>query len=151
MMKKLTDFFGDKRIAYIYVVVIVVLLSGVTYALSPPNSVALNLTTGRIGIDEEHYGDTSFDSTNITLTPILDTEVETRLENVIKIDFTVGGANTNNANNNSTKAMAVHLSSFFRPAKQPKSTNTATKLSNPDPTSNNIRLKSIIVIHLFYL
>lgn len=98
MMKKLTDFFGDKRIAYIYVVVIVVLLSGVTYALNP-NSVALNITTGLIGIDEEYYGDTTFDSSDITLTPILDTEVETRLENVIKIDFTVGGASTNNANN----------------------------------------------------
>lgn len=98
MMKKLTDFFGDKRIAYIYVVVIVVLLSGITYALSP-NSVALNITTGLVGIDEEYYGDTTFDSSDITLTPILDTEVETRLENVIKIDFTVGGASTNNASN----------------------------------------------------
>ena len=59
--------------------------------------------------------------------------------------------NTSNVNTNTTKAMAVHLSSFFKPAKQPKSTNTATIASNPTPASNNIRLKSIIVIHLFYL
>ena len=59
--------------------------------------------------------------------------------------------NTKSVNNNTTKAMAAQLSSFLRPAKQPKSTNTDTSNSNPKPTSNNIRLKSIIVIHLFYL
>ena len=56
---------------------------------------------------------------------------------------------TSNASNSTTNPMAAHLSSFLRPAKQPKSTNTDTSNSNPKPTSNNIRLKSIIVIHLF--
>ena len=98
MIEKINKFFEDKRIVYVYIVVIVVLLSGVTYALTS-NSVSLNIATGLVGIDESYYGDTTFDSSDITLTPILDTDVETRLENVIKIDFTVGGASTNNANN----------------------------------------------------
>ena len=94
-MKKFFDkIFKDKRILVIYLLVIILIVAGVTYAL---NISSLNLagTTAVIGIDEEAYGETSIDTSNIDLRPILDSSVETSLENVIKIDFVVGG-NINN-------------------------------------------------------
>ena len=42
----------DKRIILIYIIVIIALLAGVTYALQS-SSLAFNLTTALIGLDEE--------------------------------------------------------------------------------------------------
>ena len=49
----------------------------------------------KINIDEEAYGNTSFDSSNIDFVPILDSEVEDSIDNIIKITFRVGGARDN--------------------------------------------------------
>lgn len=91
-------FFWDRRILVIYIGVIILLGIGFTYALLQA-SVPFNLTTGTVRIDESAYGDTEFDASNLEMVPILDSEVETREDNVIKIDFTVGGASTNTNNN----------------------------------------------------
>ena len=91
-MKKV---FNDKRIIFIYVITILVLVTGITYALQS-TSLSLGLNTALIGIDEDAYGSTSFDTTNLDFRPILDSEVETSENKVIKIDFLVGGASTNN-------------------------------------------------------
>lgn len=92
------DMFKDKRMIVLYVIVGIGLLLGVTYALSD-SSLALNINTAYIRVDEAAYGDTTFDTSNITFSPILDSKVETSLDNVIKIDFMVGGNQNNNASN----------------------------------------------------
>lgn len=91
----------DKRIALIYFIVITVLLLGFTYALVN-GDITFNVTTAMIGIDESIYGDTTFDSSNLDLKPILDSTVGTSSSenNVMKIEFKVRGASTNNASDN---------------------------------------------------
>ena len=93
-MKK---YFQDKRILMVYIVAILLISLGITYALST-STISLGLTTGIVKIDESAYGNTEFDSSNLTLTPIIDSEVEdeSNQNNVMKIEFTVGGASTNN-------------------------------------------------------
>ena len=81
-----------------YIIVIILIGLGFTYAISSAN-ISLGLTTGIVRIDEKAYGNTEFDASNLDLVPILDSEVEKNEENVIKIDFTVGGASTNNNDN----------------------------------------------------
>lgn len=89
------DVFKDKRIVVLYVLVGIVLLIGITYALSN-STIALNINTAIIRLDEVAYGNKkTFDTSNITFAPILDSKVETSLDKVIKIDFTVGGAENN--------------------------------------------------------
>ena len=90
--------FQDKRIISIYLIVFALLIIGVTYALQS-SSLAFQTSTALIQIDETAYGNTSFDSSNLEFKPILDSAVETSTNNVIKIEFKVGGAETNNANN----------------------------------------------------
>ncbi|MEE3343862.1 MAG: hypothetical protein VZS44_07220 [Bacilli bacterium] len=79
---------------YVILIVGAVLLLGITYAIQ--NSTSLfKATTATIKIDEEAYGDTEFDASNIKLIPILDNEVEIKSDNVIRIDFKVGGNQEN--------------------------------------------------------
>ena len=91
-MKKI---FSDKRISFIYIFTILFLMFGVTYALQS-SSLSLGVSTALVRIDEEAYGSTTFDTSNLDFRPILDSEVETSENEVIKIDFQVGGASTNN-------------------------------------------------------
>ena len=76
----------------------VLLLIRFTYA-NQPDSLFKRMNGENIGIDEEAYGSTSFDITNIELVPILDKDVIEREENVIHISFLVGGAKDNTVNN----------------------------------------------------
>lgn len=85
----------DKQIFVVYVFVIILLGLGISYALSNAD-LSLSLTSAMVRIDEKAYGDTEFDSSNLEMIPILDSEVESKEDNIIKIDFTVGGASTNN-------------------------------------------------------
>ena len=79
-MKK---FFFDRRIVFMYLITIIFLIVGTTYALQS-NSMSFGLTTALIGIDETAYGSTTFDAGDLELQPILDTEVETKTDNVVK-------------------------------------------------------------------
>ena len=88
----------DKRIVVIYVVVVLLLVLGLTYALVT-SDILFNLTTGTVAIDDTAYGETTFDNSNLDMVPILDSEVESKTDNVIKIDFKVGGKSTNNNQN----------------------------------------------------
>ena len=88
----------DKRIFIVYVFVVILLGLGISYALSNAN-LSLSLTSAIVRIDEKAYGDTEFDSSSLEMVPILDSEVESKKDNIIKIDFTVGGASSNNNNN----------------------------------------------------
>ena len=88
----------DIRIIFLYIIVVIMLLIGFTYAISEKN-LALTINTAQIEIDESAYGETTFNTNNLDFRPILDTDVETLANNVIKIDFMVGGASTNNTDN----------------------------------------------------
>ena len=88
----------DKRIVAIYVVVVLLLVLGLTYALVT-SDILFNLTTGTVAIDDTAYGETTFDNSNLDMVPILDSEVESKTDNVIKIDFKVGVNSTNNNQN----------------------------------------------------
>ena len=95
MLKKIME---DKRILSLYILVIVSLIVGVTYAMGSA-SLAINVGTALISVDEDAYGSTTFNSDDIDFRPIIDTNVETSLNNVVKVDFVVGGASTNNNDN----------------------------------------------------
>lgn len=56
-----------------------------------------NVNFNTLKLDEEAYGYTSFDAGRISLKPILDKDVETKLDNVIYISFRVGGNADNDA------------------------------------------------------
>lgn len=92
------EFIKDNK-KYFYLLIAAVILFGVTYAISVSSSL-FQATTSKINIDEEAYGNTSFDSSNIKFIPILDSEVENSINNVIKISFNVGGAKGNDSLDN---------------------------------------------------
>lgn len=94
-MKKIME---DKRILFMYIFVFVFLGLGITYALEN-GTLALNINTALIRVDESAYGDTTFNMDDLELRPILDSAVETSTDNVIKIEFKVGGASSNTADN----------------------------------------------------
>ena len=80
---------------YLVVLSVIVLLIGITYAVQTASSI-FNATTATLGLDDV-YGSTTFDASNLKFSPVLDSEVGTTdvENNVIKIDFTVGGASGN--------------------------------------------------------
>lgn len=69
-----------------------------TYAVKTRGSSNIMLSN-ILRIDEEAYGNTSFDSSNLKLVPILDRDVEFRKNAVIDIEFYVGGNEENNKDN----------------------------------------------------
>ena len=83
-----------KIVVFTYVIVVFLIVLGIAYAYNT-SSLVFNADTGVYGIDEEIYGSTTFNSTNLKLSPILDSKVNEKLENVIKIDFKVRGADFN--------------------------------------------------------
>ena len=79
---------------YLILIAGAMILLGLTYAIQN-SSVLFQGQSAIIEIDEEAYGDTAFDSTNLKLIPILDKDVEISSDNVIRIDFRVGGGKDN--------------------------------------------------------
>lgn len=75
-----------------------IILLGITYAIQNSSSF-FKARTATIKIDEDAYGETEFDASNLNFIPILDDEVEIKSDNVIRIDFKVGG-NKNNSDLN---------------------------------------------------
>lgn len=92
------NFFYDKRILVLYIITILLLIIGTTFALQS-TSLGFNINTSIVKVDETAYGSTTFDSSNLDFKPILDTDVESSTDNVISIDFKVGGNEQNNNNN----------------------------------------------------
>jgi hypothetical protein len=80
----------DKRIIAIYIIVIFSLILGITYALSQ-TAIPINASTSSIKVAFE----ATFNTTNLQFSPILDSNVENNENNIIKIDFKVGGSETN--------------------------------------------------------
>lgn len=92
------NFFQNKTIMSTYIIVFAFLIIGLTYAIQT-SSVAINVNSALIGVDESAYGDLTFNSNGLDFRPILDSEVETSTNNVVKIDFKVGAASTNTTDN----------------------------------------------------
>lgn len=89
----------DKRILCIYIITIILIIVGIAYAYQV-SGLDTSQTTAYLNIDEAAYGPNTFDSTNIDLIPILDKDIEnTDNNNVIKIEFNVGGAKENKRKN----------------------------------------------------
>lgn len=82
----------------LFIFAIIIIFLSITYSQFF-SSVFKKMNGEKIGIDEEVYGSTVFDTTNIDLVPILDKDVTERKENVIHISFLVGGAKDNTVSN----------------------------------------------------
>ena len=82
----------DKRIILVYIITICLLLIGVTYALTY-NNISLALITASMDITYTDNTNGVLDTSNIKLYTILDSDVDTNTDNVIRINFTVGGTN----------------------------------------------------------
>lgn len=80
----------DKRIVAIYIIVIFFLILGISYALEQ-SSISFNATTREYGIAYE----SNFDTSNLQFSPIIDDNLEMNKNNIIKIDFKVGGVENN--------------------------------------------------------
>lgn len=95
MINKIVE---DKRLLIIYIIVIALLVFGITYA-SMPELTSNYLVTNILRVDEDAYGETVFDSSELVFTPILDSNVSKDSNNVIYIDFFVGGSQLNSIDN----------------------------------------------------
>lgn len=88
--KQKQNHYIDKRIVAIYIIVIFSLIIGITYALNQ-NAIPINASSSSFKIAYE----STFDTSNLQFSPILDNNLETNENNVIKINFEVGGVDTN--------------------------------------------------------
>ena len=79
-------------IALVSLLVIIIIF--ITYSLTQGNN-PNNITTDIIKVDEEVYGNTSFDASKIKFSPILDKDVNKDSDELIYIKFTVGGSREN--------------------------------------------------------
>ncbi len=83
-------------IAFVSILILAVLY--LTYSMSNGN-ISRNLQTDTLKIDEEAYGDTVFNSTNLKFSPILDKNVKKDSNKLIYIKFNVGGSKDNTTKN----------------------------------------------------
>lgn len=80
----------DKRMIAIYIIVIIGLVLGISYALNQ-SGISFSATSSKFKIAYS----SEFDSSNLKFSPILDQNVEENVNNVIKITFRVGGEEEN--------------------------------------------------------
>lgn len=85
------------RIILLFIFVLVIIV-GFTYA-SLSGLGGSSIFTSVLRIDEEAYGLNRFNSDNLELIPILDNEVDRNSNNLIYIDFRVGGSELNDTDN----------------------------------------------------
>lgn len=90
---------NNRKILIISLIFIIVLtLIAFTFS-AKMNNLTSNIFTDVILIDEEAYGENEFNSSNLDFRPILDKNVGTSLDNIIYINFNVGGSKKNNRDN----------------------------------------------------
>ncbi len=76
------------------IVLLVVLFIFITYSIRQGNA-SKNVLTDVMMIDEESYGNTTLNSDNLKMVPILDKNVNSNSSNVMYISFNVGGSKEN--------------------------------------------------------
>ena len=85
-----------RKIIFTTAIILMILLSIVYLTYSQRvNTPQSEIYTSIMKLDEEVYGKTEFDSTNLDLKPILDKNVNKESNNVIYIEFNVGGSPEN--------------------------------------------------------
>lgn len=83
-----------KKLGIFFACVLMGLVIGFSYAYQQ-KEIFQKMSGNVMGIDEDAYGDTNFDSKEVYLSPILDSEVEKRSDRTIAISFRVGGSKEN--------------------------------------------------------
>ena len=83
-----------KKLGIFFACVLMGLAIGFSYAYQQ-KEIFQKMSGNVMGIDEDAYGDTNFDSKEVYLSPILDSEVEKRSDRAIAISFRVGGSKEN--------------------------------------------------------
>ncbi len=83
-----------KKLGIFFACVLMGLVIGFSYAYQQ-KEIFQKMSGNVMGIDEDAYGDTNFDSKEVYLSPILDSEVEKRSDRAIAISFRVGGSKDN--------------------------------------------------------
>jgi len=92
--------FKDKKILVFYIMVVLNIIVGISYAsTSTSERQKDSFYVNTIRLDEEVYGELQFDSSNLDFKPILDNTIYTNDDNVIEIDFLVGGSSLNDTDN----------------------------------------------------
>lgn len=84
----------NEKIIMVCIIVIIAFLISRTYAILNGDTLK-DMFSEVIAIDEDAYGETKFNSNNLDLVPILDSDVTVREDNVIHISFVVGGSSHN--------------------------------------------------------
>ena len=85
-----------KKLLLTIAIVAILILSVfyLTYSMVQ-NSTLNKIRTSIIKLDEDAYGDTEFNNSNLILKPILDKDVNKDSNNLIYIEFNVGGSKEN--------------------------------------------------------
>ena len=85
---------------FIILVVFGILILSIYITFSMNNrTISKNMFGDILEIDEDAYGVNNFDNTNLDLRPILDEDIDKKINNVIYIEFNVGGSKKNNIDN----------------------------------------------------
>lgn len=96
---KTIEFLKNENVIIIFVFAIVITLIFTTTYASNSKAPLGSLQTKILRVDEESYGNTEFDSTNLDFRPILDKNVNGNTDNVVHIQFNVGGSLENEVDN----------------------------------------------------
>ena len=101
-----TKFFTKNVILVCLVVLLIILFVYVTYSLREGIN-ARNILTDVLMLDEDIYGNTEFDSSNIVFRPIIDSKFNNGNNNVIHIEFNVMGNKDNTNKDNAIYDIAL--------------------------------------------
>lgn len=85
-------------VVFVFVLIMLITFIFITYSMNYKNP-RMNLVGSIMKLDEESYGNTLFDASNLDFRPILDKDVNNESSNVIYIDFNVGGSIENDSDN----------------------------------------------------
>ena len=88
----------NKFIVICFLITIFAFVFGLSYAMNSGQNLS-SISGSKINVDEEAFGDLSFNSTQFELVPIFDETVSWENGNVIKLKFLVGGDKENDIDN----------------------------------------------------
>lgn len=88
---------SNSKIIFLGLFILMIVLLAVAFSLSNREGIlSKNFFGDILEIDFDAYGDNSFDASNLNFRPILDKDVDSSFNNVIYIEFWVGGSKKNN-------------------------------------------------------
>ena len=99
-------------VVFVFVLIMLITFIFITYSMNYKNP-RMNLVGSIMKLDEESYGNTLFDASNLDFRPILDKDVHNESSNVIYIDFNVGGSIENDSDNIISLRLRFYYFSFY--------------------------------------